>query len=82
MSLQIPCRLCGLRPVEEFSYGEIPQVPSEVTDPNEVSLIRGFFPHNTEGIQSEAWFHLYGCRRWTYLSRDTVADRIVQEDSS
>ncbi|MCB0226467.1 MAG: sarcosine oxidase subunit delta, partial [Anaerolineae bacterium] len=24
----------------------------------------------------EAWFHLYGCRRWVRLSRDTRTDEI------
>ena len=77
MSLQIPCRFCGERPVEEFYFGEIPQVPEQVTDPEARDLHRGFFFHNTEGEQQEAWFHVYGCRRWSYLTRDTAEDRIV-----
>ena len=77
MSLQIPCEHCGLRPVEEFVYGEIPQVPDDLEDPIERDLIRGFFFHNTEGVQKEAWYHTYGCRRWTYLERDTVRDQVV-----
>lgn len=77
MSLHIPCKHCGSRPVEEFYYGEVPLVPDEVTDPNERDMIRGFYTHNTEGVQREAWFHTYGCRRWTYLKRNTVTDQIV-----
>lgn len=80
MSLQIPCSICGERPVEEFTYGEIPVVPDQLTDPDERDLDRAFFHHNTEGIQREAWFHTYGCRRWTYLKRDTVRDHIVEFD--
>ncbi len=77
MSLQIPCRFCGERPVEEFYFGEIPQVPEQVTDPVDRDLHRGFFFHNTEGEQREAWFHVYGCRRWSYLTRNTAEDRVV-----
>ena len=40
MSLQIPCRFCGERPVEEFYFGEIPQVPEQVTDPVDRDLAR------------------------------------------
>ena len=77
MSLQIPCRFCGERPVEEFYFGEIPQVPEQDTDPVDRDLHRGFFFHNTEGEQREAWFHVYGCRRWSYLTRNTAEDRVV-----
>ena len=77
MSLQIPCKFCGRRPVEEFVFGEIPRVPDNVVDTDDHDLHRGFFHHNTEGEQTEAWFHVYGCRRWSYLTRNTVEDRIV-----
>jgi heterotetrameric sarcosine oxidase delta subunit len=80
MSLQIPCDFCGSRPVEEFTFGEIPQVPDHVTDPDKHDLHRGFYYHNTEGVQREAWFHVYGCRRWTYVNRNTVEDRVVQRE--
>ena len=77
MSLIITCQHCGPRSVEEFSFGEIPVVPKELEHPNERDLDRAYFFHNTEGQQSEAWFHLYGCRRWTTVSRDTTEDLLV-----
>ena len=77
MSINIPCPHCGTRPVEEFAYGEIPEVPDNLTDANARDLDRAFMFKNPEGIQKEAWFHTYGCRRWVYLERDTRTDEIV-----
>lgn len=77
MSLRIPCPHCGLRPLEEFHYGEIPIVPDEITDPDARDLDRGFFHDNLEGVVSERWFHAAGCRRWLNLRRDTRSDEIL-----
>ena len=32
MRLRIPCPHCGIRAVEEFVYGELPDVPAALTD--------------------------------------------------
>ncbi|MGE4057001.1 MAG: sarcosine oxidase subunit delta, partial [Vicinamibacterales bacterium] len=36
-----------------------------------------FFRHNPKGIHLERWLHLYGCRQWFNVARDTVTHRIV-----
>jgi sarcosine oxidase subunit delta len=77
MSINIPCPNCGLRPVEEFVYGEIPVVPDDITGADERDLDRAFMLDNPEGVQEEAWFHSYGCRRWLRIRRDTRTDEIV-----
>ncbi|MDJ0754627.1 MAG: sarcosine oxidase subunit delta [Ardenticatenaceae bacterium] len=77
MSILIPCPHCGPRPVEEFVYGEVPVVPEEITDPEERDFDFGFMRNNPEGVQREAWFHAYGCRRWVYIERDTVNDEVI-----
>jgi heterotetrameric sarcosine oxidase delta subunit len=82
MSLQIECPHCGRRPVEEFAYGEIPVVPETITDPDERDVDRAFMLSNPEGVQREAWFHTFGCRRWLYLYRDTVTDEFVKSEKS
>ena len=79
MSLQIPCPHCGTRPVQEFEYGEIPIIPGSLTDPDERDLDRAFMLNNVEGIQTEAWFHLYGCRRWIKIQRDTRTNKILAD---
>ena len=78
MNINIPCPHCGPRPIQEFMYGEIPSVPDEITDPDARDLDRAFMRTNPEGVQLEAWFHTYGCRRWVRLHRDTRTDEIVE----
>ena len=77
MSLKIPCPHCGLRPVEEFLYGEIPKVPDTVVGDDARDVDRGFMLANPEGVQTERWFHVYGCRRWLTLQRDTRTDEVI-----
>ena len=79
MSIQITCPHCGERPVEEFAYGAAPVVPESITDPEERDFDRAFIRDNVEGVQREAWFHTYGCRRWIYLYRDTTTDQILNK---
>jgi len=77
MSLVIPCPHCGERPVEEFLYGEIPTVPDTVVGAEARDIDRGFMLTNPEGVQLERWFHVYGCRRWLTLRRDTRTDDVL-----
>lgn len=77
MSIRIPCSHCGVRPVEEFVYGEIPHVPDEIEGEIERDFDFGWMRNNVDGVQREAWFHAAGCRRWTYLERDTASDRVI-----
>ena len=77
MSLRISCPFCGERPLEEFVYGEVFDVPPTITDPDERDVDRGYFHNNPEGEVTEAWFHLYGCRRWVYVCRDTRTDEFL-----
>lgn len=77
MSILIPCPHCGPRPIQEFMYGEIPEVPDSITDPDERDLDRAFMRANPEGPTTERWFHTYGCRRWLTLRRDTRTDEIL-----
>ena len=74
MALQIPCSFCGLRSVEEFGYGEIPDVPDSLTDAAARDVDRVFMKTNPNGPAREAWFHAHGCRRWSYLTRDRSTD--------
>jgi heterotetrameric sarcosine oxidase delta subunit len=77
MSFRIPCPTCGDRSIEEWVHGEIPTVPDSITDPDARDVDRGYMHTNTAGVVREAWFHLFGCRRWVTLWRDTTADVFV-----
>lgn len=77
MALHLPCSHCGPRSVEEFVYGEVPQVPDHLNDPAARDLDRVYMRSNPTGPAREGWFHAYGCRRWTYLTRDRTSDEWV-----
>lgn len=77
MNIHIPCPHCGPRPIQEFVYGEIPDVPATITEPDARDLDRAFMRKNPEGPTVERWFHTYGCRRWLTLRRDTRTDEIL-----
>jgi len=74
MSLKIPCPHCGPRPVHEFMYGEVAEVPDSITDPDARDLDRSFMRTNPAGLTIERWFHVAGCRRWLTILRDTTSD--------
>ena len=75
--LRLPCPTCGVRPVTEFRYGEIPSVPNTITDPMARDLDRAYMRDNLAGVVTERWFHEAGCRRWLTLRRDTRTDQIL-----
>ncbi len=74
MTLRITCPHCGTREIDEWVHGEIPVVPDDITDADDRDVDRAYFHNNVEGVVREAWFHLYGCRRWVTLERDTRTD--------
>lgn len=74
MGLKIPCPNCGLREYTEFTFGGELR-PLEASDPGE-DFARVTLRENAAGLQEERWYHLYGCRRWLTLRRDTVTNRI------
>ncbi len=77
MSLLLPCPHCGPRPLEEFAYAEIPVVPDSITDPDARDVDMAFMKNNPEGVQTERWFHVFGCRRWLTVKRDTRTNEIM-----
>ena len=76
MSLLIDCPNCGRRPIEEFVHGEVPSVPESIVNADARNLDRAFMLSNPEGPVTERWFHVYGCRRWLTIQRDTRNDEI------
>jgi heterotetrameric sarcosine oxidase delta subunit len=77
MNIFLPCPTCGKRPIQEFIYGEIPTPPEHLSG-DALDLDRAFMRTNPEGISTERWFHVYGCRRWLTLKRDTRDNRILE----
>jgi heterotetrameric sarcosine oxidase delta subunit len=74
MGIKIPCPNCGPRDHTEFTFGGELR-PDDAVDPDE-DFQRVYLRENAPGEQEERWFHLYGCRRWLTLRRDTLTNRI------
>jgi len=74
VGLNVPCPTCGPRPFTEFTFGgELRPIEADDADGD---FDRVFLRENVDGVQVERWFHLFGCRRWLTLRRDTRTDRI------
>ena len=76
MSFLLPCPNCGPRPVDEYSFGGEYQVrpPPDVSDAAWGHYLYG--RTNAAGVQTEWWYHRYGCGKWLLAERDTVANAV------
>jgi len=79
MTLRIDCPNCGVRSVDEWIYGEVYDVPDSLSG-DQRDIDRAYFHNNEHGEISEAWFHLYGCRRWIRVRRDTRNDTFCEDE--
>lgn len=82
MSIRIACPHCGSRALEEYVYGEVFDVPADIVTDEQREIDRSFMHNNMEGPVREAWFHLYGCRRWVYVVRDTTTDELLEVEDT
>lgn len=78
--LLIRCPWCGPRDEIEFQCGG----EGHIVRPGPYQAVSDevwgeylFFRRNPKGIHHERWLHLYGCRQWFNVVRDTVTHRIV-----
>ena len=78
--MRIPCPHCGQRDVGEFRYGG---------DATNVRPAHGsgdlkqwhdykFVYDNPKGPHMEYWQHVYGCRQWFKLNRNTATNEILE----
>ena len=77
----IKCPYCGEREQEEFSGGGEahivrPKNPPELTDDQWADYL--FMRQNNKGIQFERWNHIFGCRQWFNVARNTATDAIIK----
>jgi sarcosine oxidase subunit delta len=78
--LRIECPWCGLRDQTEFHCGGEanlvrPVKPAKASDQTWADYL--FFRENIKGLHQERWVHIWGCRQWFTVSRDTVSHEIV-----
>ena len=76
MSFLLSCPNCGHRRVEEYAYGgEFQLRPSaEVSPAAWAHYLYG--RRNAAGLQTEWWYHRFGCGRWFLAERDTLTNEV------
>ena len=75
--LRIPCPFCGTRDHTEFSYeGDATVVYPALDASQEEWFDAVFLRENPRGPHSEVWHHLYGCRSFLIVERDTLTHEI------
>ena len=75
--IQISCPFCGKRDHSEFSYGGDGQINYPSLDASQETWHDAvFLRENIYGRQIETWQHLYGCRSWLLVERDTRTHEI------
>ncbi|HYZ62485.1 MAG TPA: sarcosine oxidase subunit delta [Acetobacteraceae bacterium] len=76
--MRLPCPYCGERGREEFSYlGAAGLVRPEPDAPFEAWHDYVYLRENPAGPHRELWHHLYGCRRWLVVTRDTRTHEVL-----
>lgn len=77
--LRIDCPYCGPRDQTEFYCGGEarvlrPQPASAASDAEWADYL--FYRDNRKGRHAERWLHVYGCRQWFLVIRDTATNEI------
>jgi heterotetrameric sarcosine oxidase delta subunit len=76
LSFLLPCPNCGQRSSYEFDFGgEYHSRPS--ADASEEHWSRYlYFRTNSEGVQTEWWYHRQGCKEWFLAERNTSTNEV------
>lgn len=76
--LLIRCPWCGERDHTEFTYGADAHVRRPAPDSPEQDWVDYvYFRDNPRGSHLEYWHHVFGCRRWLRVARDTLTHEIT-----
>ncbi len=75
--IRIPCPFCGERDHSEFTYGgdgsiTYPPLGASAKQWHDAVFQR----RNIRGLQTETWHHVFGCRAWLRVERDTRTHEI------
>jgi heterotetrameric sarcosine oxidase delta subunit len=76
--MRIPCPFCGERDLSEFSYlGDAARHPDLGADLAEPLFEAVYLRDNPAGPHEELWHHVFGCRSWLIVTRNTVTHEIL-----
>jgi sarcosine oxidase subunit delta len=78
LMLRINCPWCGRRDHDEFRYGGDASISRPHHDDTDFARWYNyvFVRKNPKGIHSEYWQHVFGCRQWLVVERDTETHAI------
>ena len=81
--MRIHCPFCGERDSREFSY--LGDATRPRPDPNDPDAQRHFYEAvyvraNPAGPHAELWYHVFGCRSWLRVTRDTRTHEVIEVD--
>jgi methylglutamate dehydrogenase subunit B len=77
--MRIRCPFCGERDLSEFTY--LGDANFRRPDPDGADAQTRFFEavylrDNPAGPHEEQWYHVFGCRAWLRVNRDTRTHEI------
>ena len=78
--MRIPCPFCGPRDAQEFTYlGDATQrrPTADAVDPEQAMFDYVYLRTNPAGAHREYWQHVFGCRSWLVVTRDTRTHEIA-----
>jgi sarcosine oxidase subunit delta len=78
--MRIQCPFCGERDVSEFSYrGDAAFKRPDAAGPDAVAryVEAVYVRTNPAGPHEELWYHLFGCRSWLKVRRNTRTHEIL-----
>lgn len=78
--MRIDCPYCGPRDHDEFRCGgeaslARPPAPAAASDAEWAGYL--YYRDNLQGRHVERWLHVFGCRQWFLLLRDTATHEIT-----
>jgi len=81
--IRIRCPFCGEREQTEFVYlgdAHFERPDPQASDAQALFLDAVYLRDNPAGVHEELWYHVYGCRSWLRVTRDTRTHEVVAAD--
>jgi sarcosine oxidase subunit delta len=78
--MRIQCPFCGERDLSEFSYrGDAAFKRPDASAPDAVPRFveEVYLRVNPAGVHQELWYHVFGCRSWLKVTRNTRTHEIL-----
>jgi sarcosine oxidase subunit delta len=78
--MRIQCPFCGERDLSEFSYrgdAAFKRPDASAPDAGHRFFEEVYLRVNPAGVHEELWYHVFGCRSWLKVTRNTRTHDIL-----